>query len=79
MAQKPFSVIRFIKDNTSEFVPSKWIFETEGISKVKFPKQKNSKTSKLQRDSESVPNPNWNEWEIEVIKCYGKCSFYYLY
>lgn len=72
MASKLFSVIKFLSDDTSEFVPTKWIQEIEGRLTVRFPYKKNTKTLKLQQDSSSEPISCWPQWDVEIIKSYGK-------
>lgn len=71
MPRKKFTVIRFTADNSTDYVPTGWIFNQDGVKKVKFPKTKNSKTTQLQQDSDSSPNPVWPEWELVTVKSYG--------
>lgn len=75
MEGKPFSVIKFLSDNSVDYVPSKWIIIEEHGATVKFPKLKTSKSVKLQNDQESSPKTVWPEWNIKVKKSYSKQIF----
>lgn len=57
MESKLFSVVRFIDDNTTEFVPSKWVLSSaiEDQIIVPFPRAKTAKFLKCQADPIARP------------------------
>ncbi|CAG7733719.1 unnamed protein product, partial [Allacma fusca] len=61
---KKFAVVHFLKDNSLEAVPRKWIDETKKT--CKFPVVFSPSFSKLRGDSESSPLSNWKSYKIEV-------------
>lgn len=72
MSSKAFSVVKFINDNTSEFVPTKWInFEGEK-GYVQFPNYLNAESNALRRNPLSSPKKHWPSWEVEVKKSYSE-------
>lgn len=70
---KKFAVVSFQTDNSVEAVPSGWLAEDQ--KSCCWPDEKPANFLNLIRDPCSSPQIDWNFWEVEVVKFYGK---YYL-
>jgi hypothetical protein len=67
-----FSVVSFPIDNSVEAVPTKWLSEDRQF--CPWPKKAGNSVNfrKLLQDSSSSPGLNWEQFQINVIKEYGK-------
>jgi hypothetical protein len=65
-----FTVVHFSLDNSVEAVPSKWI--SADLKVCPWPKRKSASFDKVIRDPNSTPGPDWELYEIRIIKRYGK-------
>lgn len=72
MSDKTFSVVKFVSDNTVDFVPSKWIIEEDGRLFAPFPRNRNASTDNLKRNPSSQPKSNWRKWEVVLVRGTGK-------
>jgi hypothetical protein len=68
-----FTVVHFPLDNSVEAVPSKWI--SEDLKVCPWPKRKSASFDKVIRDPTSTPGPDWELYEIRIIKRYGRFNF----
>lgn len=72
VAQNLFAVVKFLKDSSHDFVPVNWLTQSGENYFVKFPKLKTSKVVALQTNAKSKPEAVWPEWEVRVVRFYGK-------
>jgi hypothetical protein len=74
-----FSVVSFPIDNSVEAVPTKWLSEDRQF--CPWPKKAGNSVHfrKLLQDSSSSPGLNWEQFQINVIKEYGKSVEYIIF
>lgn len=64
-----FSVVHFPTDGSVEVVPSGWISNEE--SSCPFPKNRPKGFQKLQETCDSVADPLWPSWDVDILGNYG--------
>jgi len=66
---KAFTLVEFSLDNGVEVVPSTWISD-DGAT-CKFPHPIPRGFSRIQRDANSFPDPDWTIYVVKCIASYG--------
>lgn len=73
---KAFSVIKFTVENSVEAVPSTWL--SDNNKSCFWPNKSVKNVKKLLADSRSLPGGDWDCFEVELIKEYGKLKQFFL-